>query len=137
MASYYHQHRTTGFRICVGSLAQRRPDEIYTVLEVITSTLRRILQVPLHILGGKIALLRYHMPLPSEVYSFDNTVWHSRFGRDIEAYKRYPGLQQREIAGTIMLPRYLKKIEEAQKKPKQLPLFSLDARRNTEREEVI
>jgi hypothetical protein len=115
MQAYYA--RSTIFRVGIGTLCRRA--SVAMIHEVVRAVRRELPGIPLHLWGVKLGALQSRRGLPAAVVSVDSASWNSRFGRQIEEYKR-SGLSQRKFAFTVALPRYLAKVERALRSGKRI-----------------
>jgi hypothetical protein len=102
--------RTNAFRVGIGTLCRRASTAM--IHEVVQAVQQELPGIPLHLWGIKLGALQSPAGLPAAVVSVDSARWNSRFGRQLEEYKR-SGLSQRKFAFTVALPRYLAKVKRA------------------------
>ena len=137
---YAARGRDEDFRVCLGSLCRRNAaSEIRAIVRAVSAVLP---DLPLHLFGIKLGLLRQAGRLPDAVASLDSAAWSGRFGRDLDRctdeqrrtcvacrtvvlprLRPWPtvcprcggplGASQREYSVLIALPRYRARVERA------------------------
>lgn len=112
------------FRVGIGTLCHRASAQM--VRDVSRAVATELPGVPLHLWGVKLSVLQARYELP-QVVSVDSAAWdQAGFGRDgirTRDEQRALGMKQKEYAHKIALPRYLRKVEAALNRPKQLSLL--------------
>jgi hypothetical protein len=88
--------------VCLGSLCRRNAaNEIRAIVRAVAAVLP---DLPLHLFGIKLGVLRQAGRLPDAVASLDSAAWSGRFGRDLD---RCTDEQRRTCVAcrTVALPR--------------------------------
>lgn len=111
--------QSDSFRVGIGTLCARASANM--VHQVVRAVADELPSVPLHLWGVKLSVLQSRYGLPN-VVSVDSGAWNGLFGSGRTEWKQ-SGLKQAEYEFTVALPRYLKKVEAALKRPKQALLF--------------
>lgn len=112
------------WRVGIGTLCARA--NMSTVHQVVRAVVEELPGIPIHLWGVKLSILKSSVALPA-VVSVDSAAWHpgglksdsSQAKRDHESLT----LTQMAHALQIALPRYIRKIEAASSKGKQLTLW--------------
>ena len=137
---YAARGQVGAFRVCLGSLCRRNAaNKIRAIVRAVAAVLP---DLPLHLFGVKLGLLRQAGRLSDAVASLDSAAWSGRFGRDLDRCTDEQrrtctacrvvvrprlgprptvcpgcggplGASQREYTVLIALPRYRARVERA------------------------
>lgn len=116
MQKFYQSNNMQQFRVGIGTLCRRVKSDV--IHEIVSAVAAELPDIPLHLWGVKLGLLKRNIALPRQVSSIDSAAWNGFFGKAHNEV-RASGLTKQQFAYTVALPRYMRKLNIAMSKPKQ------------------
>lgn len=111
-----HYRSNPMWRVGIGTLCNRASDHM--IRAVIAAVKNELPDMPLHLWGVKLSVMKSPVPLDKNVVSVDSAAWTSLTTKG-RGYNNMPNMSKRQHYYQVALPAYLAKVNAALNLPKQ------------------